>query len=286
MVEGQEGVTWEQWLGLGEAVEAAGLDGLFRSDHYGSIHRGDPAGALDAWTTLAALAARTRRIRLGTLVSPVTFRHPSVLAKSVVTVDQISSGRVEVGIGPGWFEPEHAAYRFAFADTPVRFDEFERQLAEVTRQWSEAGDVWPKPVQQPWPPIIVGGRAKPRTVRAAARFADEYNTVVPTVEEARQRCRIVREVTREAGRAPLRFSILVGCALGRDEAEARDRLRVWREATTLDHSPQLVGTVEQVAESLARYAAVGVDRAMLQHLVHEDLEMVSLVGELANALTG
>ena len=158
MVEGQEGVRWEQWLALAQAAESAGLDGLFRSDHYGSFHRGSSEGSLDAWGTLAALAACTHQIRLGTLVSPVTFRPASVLAKSVVTVDQISSGRVELGIGPGWFEPEHIAYRFPFADTPARFDEFERQLAEVVRQWTDADDVWPKPVQRPHPPIIVGGQ--------------------------------------------------------------------------------------------------------------------------------
>src|SRR5579863_10523701 len=107
MLEGQEGIEWEQWLALALEAEAAGLDGLFRSDHYRSINRGDPAGSLDAWATLAALAARTERIRLGTLVSPVAFRHASVLAKSVVTVDQISSGRVELGIGAGWFEAEY-----------------------------------------------------------------------------------------------------------------------------------------------------------------------------------
>jgi alkanesulfonate monooxygenase SsuD/methylene tetrahydromethanopterin reductase-like flavin-dependent oxidoreductase (luciferase family) len=286
MIEGQEGVDWEQWLALGLAAEAAGLDGLFRSDHYRSIHRGDPAGSLDAWATLAALAARTTRIRLGTLVSPVTFRHASVLAKSVATVDHISGGRVELGIGPGWFEPEHTTYGFRFDDTRARFDEFERQLAEISRQWSEAEDVWPKPVQKPWPPIIVGGKAKPRTVQAAARFADEYNTVVPTLGEARQRSLTVRQAPRPAGREPLTFSTLIGCVIGRDETEAQDRLHLWHESSRLAHEPQLVGSVEQVTEALAQYEAVGVDRAMLQHLVHEDLETVALLGELAKNLAG
>lgn len=284
MVEGQEGVSWEQWLALAQAAEAAGLDGLFRSDHYSSFHRGATAGSLDAWATLAALAARTTDVRLGTLVSPVTFRPPSVLAKSVVTVDQISSGRVELGVGPGWFEPEHVAHDFPFADTPTRFDEFERQLAEVVRQWTDADDVWPKPVQRPRPPIIVGGRAMPRTVRAAIRFADEYNTVVPTLDEARRRCEVVTAAATEAGREPLTFSIMIGCAVGRDESEAKDRLRAWQATTVLDHRPQLVGTVEQVTEELSRYESVGVGRAMLQHLVHEDVEMVALLGDVARAL--
>src|SRR5450755_3279028 len=172
MVEGQEGIHWDQLLALALAAESAGLEGVFRSDHYGSIVRGDPAGSLDAWATLAALAARTERIRLGTLVSPVTFRHVSVLAKSVVTVDQISGGRVELGIGAGWFEAEYEAYGFPFMSTAERVGELERQLEEINRQWSVADDVWPKPVTRPRPPIIVGGAAKPRSVAAAVRFAD------------------------------------------------------------------------------------------------------------------
>ena len=200
MIEGQEGVSWEQWLALALAAEQAELDGLFRSDHYRSIHRGDPAGSLDAWATLAALAARTSRIRLGTLVSPTSFRPVSVLAKSVVTVDEISGGRVELGIGAGWFEPDHDAYGFPFGTVGERMSEFERQLEEINRQWTSADDVWPKPVQKPRPPIIVGGGAKPRSVRAAVAFADEYNTVVPTLEQARERCAIVREAAVAAGR--------------------------------------------------------------------------------------
>jgi alkanesulfonate monooxygenase SsuD/methylene tetrahydromethanopterin reductase-like flavin-dependent oxidoreductase (luciferase family) len=286
MIEGQEGVTWEQWLALAHAAEAAELDGLFRSDHYRSIHRGDPAGSLDAWTTLAALAARTERIRLGTLVSPVAFRHASVLAKSVVTVDQISGGRVELGIGAGWFEPEYEAYRFPFMSPAERFGELERQLEEINRQWTAADDVWPKPVTQPRPPIIVGGHAKPRTVAAAVRFADEYNTVVPTVEQALERYQIVTKAALAAGREPLRFSMMATVVLGRDDNEAAERERAWLASTMMPVSPQLVGTVEQVAEMLRRYEAVGVERAMLQHLVHEDVEMVSLLGELASALAG
>ena len=284
MIEGQENVTWDQWLALAIAAEEAELDGLFRSDHYRSIHRGDPAGSLDAWATLAALAARTTRIRLGTLVSPTSFRPASVLAKNVVTVDHISGGRVELGIGAGWFEPDHDAYGFPFGTVGERMSEFERQLEEINRQWTTAAEVWPKPLQQPHPPIIVGGGAKPRSVRAAVRFADEYNTVVPTLDQARERCQIVRDAAAAAGREPLRFSMMTTCVLGRDEGEVRDRMRAWDEASTIDHWPELSGTVEQVAETLAEYENVGVERAMLQHLAHEDVAMVALLGELARAL--
>jgi alkanesulfonate monooxygenase SsuD/methylene tetrahydromethanopterin reductase-like flavin-dependent oxidoreductase (luciferase family) len=252
---------------------------FFVSDHYGSFGRGDPAGSLDAWTTLAALAARTERLRLGTMVSPVTFRPASVLAKSAVTVDHISNGRVELGIGAGWFEAEHVTYGFPFATTRERLDELDRQLAEITRQWTEADDVWPKPLQEPRPPIIVGGRARPRTVAAAVRWANEYNTVFPTVEEARERKRILDDAAREAGREPLRYSMMIGCAVGRDEAEVRERLA--RGPGT----PPISGTVEQVVERLRAYEAVGVERAMLQHLAHEDVAMVELLGEVAAALT-
>ena len=268
---------------LARAAEEAELDGLFRSDHYHSIHRGGQIGGLDAWVTLGALAACTERLRLGTLVSPVTFRPAAVLAKSAVSVDRISGGRVELGIGTGWFEPEHTAYRFPFLTASERFDELERQLAELARQW-DSEEVWPKAVQVPHPPVIVGGRARPRSVAAAVRFADEYNTVVPTVEQARERRRTLDAAAREAGRESLAFSIMVTAVLGRDEAEAAERKRAWLETTNAPVTPQLVGTVEQVAAELRRYAAVGVERAMVQHLVHEDVEMVVLLGELSRAL--
>lgn len=283
MLEGQEGIRWDDWLSIALAAEEAGLDGLFRSDHYASIIRGDPTGSLDAWTTLAALAARTARIHLGTLVSPVTFRHVSVLAKSVVTVAEVSGGRAELGIGAGWFEAEHRAYGFPFLTTRDRLDELDRQLAEITRQWSDASDVWPKP--SPRPRIIVGGGAKPRTVRAAVRFADEYNTVMPSIAEARHRCEIVRDAASAAGREPLTFSMMAGCVVGADEHDYHRRLEEWRDFTGRNAVPEIAGTIAQVCETLEAYAAVGVERVMLQHLVHRDIEMVALLGEVAQRLT-
>ena len=283
MIEGQEGVSWEQWLALAAATEDAGLEGLFRSDHYRSIGRGDPNGSLDAWATLAALAARTSRIRLGTMVSPVTFRRASVLAKNVVTADHVSGGRIELGIGAGWYEAEHASYGLPFLTTRERLDELDRQLEEIVRQWTTADDIWPKPLQQPHPPIIVGGTAKPRTVRAAVRFADEYNTVFPTLEEARDRKRVLDEAAREAGRESIRYSMMTGCVVGRDEAETRDRLGRFRELTGRD-APPLAGTVDEVCEQLLAYEGAGVERVMLQHFAHEDVEIVAVLGEVAARL--
>jgi len=256
MIEGQEGVTWPQWVALARAAEEAQLDALFRSDHYRAIGRGDPNGALDAWGTICALAAITSTIRLGTLVTPVTFRKPSVLAKLVTTADHISGGRVELGLGAGWYESEHAAYGFDFMTTTGRLDELDRQLAEITRQWTEADDIWPKPLQQPRPRIIVGGRAMPRTVAAAVAYADEYNTVWPTVQEARERRARLDDAAEKAGRDPLRFSMMI----------------------------ELGGDADELEEQLRAYADAGVERVMLQHLQHEDVERVAVLGEVAARL--
>jgi alkanesulfonate monooxygenase SsuD/methylene tetrahydromethanopterin reductase-like flavin-dependent oxidoreductase (luciferase family) len=256
MIEGQEGVTWPQWVALARAAEDAQLDALFRSDHYRAIGRGDPNGALDAWGTICALAAITNTIRLGTLVTPVTFRKPSVLAKLVTTADHVSQGRVELGLGAGWFESEHTAYGFDFMTTTGRLDELDRQLAEITRQWTQAEDIWPKPVQQPRPPIIIGGRAKPRTVAAAVKYADEYNTVWPSVAEARERKKRIDDAAAQAGREPLRFSMMI----------------------------ELKGDADELEEQLRAYAEAGVERVMLQHLEHEDVGRVAVLGEVASRL--
>lgn len=182
MIEGQEGVTWQDWLTIASAVEGSGLEGLFRSDHYLSMDGLPGKPAMDAWAILAGLASHTERIRLGTLVSPVTFRHPSVLASMVATVDHISGGRIELGLGAGWYGLEHQVFGFDFPPPRTRLGLFEEQIEIIHRQWTEDGVTFsgqyfnldsctalPKPVQQP-PPLIVGGSGKPRTVRAAVRF--------------------------------------------------------------------------------------------------------------------
>ena len=283
MVEGQEGVLWEHWRALARATEDAGLEGLFSSDHYAAIGRKGKIGALDVWGTLSALAAITSTIRLGALVSPVTFRSASVLAKLATTADHVSNGRIELGLGAGWYESEHVTYGIPFRTRRERFDELDRQLPEIVRQWTDSDEIWPKPRQVPHPPLIIGGRAHHRTVRAAIAHADEYNTPGPTVEEARARREILDSAAQAAGRPPLRFSMMIGCVIGRDRAEVSTRIDTYR-AITGKPAPPIFGTVDEVVETLRRYAAAGVDRTMLQHLDHEDAEMVGVLGEVADEL--
>jgi alkanesulfonate monooxygenase SsuD/methylene tetrahydromethanopterin reductase-like flavin-dependent oxidoreductase (luciferase family) len=283
MIEGQEGVSWEQWLALARACEESGIEALFRSDHYESVFGFEERAALDAWSTVAALAAATERIRLGTLVSPVTFRRAGELAKVVATVDNISGGRVEVGLGAGWNESEHEHFGFPFPDLSERMDELERQLEQVTRQWAERS---PRPVQQPRAPRIIGGPAGPRGWRLAAHFADADNTTFATPAECAERRARVVAACEALGREPLRFSLMTVGLVGRNSAEVVERIRRRSAITGQDDDPatvlaqehKLVGTVDEVAARLEAYAHAGVERAYLQHLDHRDLDMVELIG--------
>ena len=303
MIEGQESVTWPQWVALAEATEADGLEGLFRSDHYQSVDGRTERSSLDAWATLAALGPVTDRIRLGTMVSPTSFRHPSVLAKNVVTADHTSGGRVELGMGAGWNELEHRTYGFAFHELGARYDVFEEQVEIVWRQFREdrfdhhgthytldGCEARPKPLQDPAVPLILGGVAGPRSAALAARFADEYNTVFPSPEVAAERKANLDKACDEVDRAPLTYSIMTGCLLGRDEAEVRDRAALLHQRSGADDALDtwldrlrgewIVGTPDQAADRLEAYAAVGVERVMLQHQLHDDTDMVALMGAL------
>jgi F420-dependent oxidoreductase-like protein len=301
MIEGQEGVTWEQWVVLAHACEDNGIEALFRSDHYIGFHAADTNGSLDCWTTLAGLAPVTTKLRLGSLVSPVTFRHPSVLARAVVTVDHISGGRVELGIGGGWMAREHAAYGFPFPETRVRMDMLAEQLEIVHRQWSdesfdfdgrhyrlERSAALPKPLQRPHPPLIVGGAARAGTLGPAVRWADEYNTTFPADDDVvERRHRLLDECERQ-GREPLRFSIMTTCIVGTDRAEFTERARAvyglrqrdagFDEWLAGQREGAILGTVDEVVARLQRLAELGVDGVMLQHLRHDDVESVALIG--------
>ena len=298
MIEGQEGVTWDEWLALAHACEQSGVEAMFRSDHYSGFHGGD-SGSLDAWATINALAGMTETLRLGTLVSPGTFRHPSVLARMAVTADHVSRGRILLGMGAGWHDAEHEQFGFEFHTAAWRVERFGEQLELVHRQLNEdepfdfhgkhytltGCNAHPKPVQRPFP-IVVGGAAKPGTGRPAARFASEYNTTFPTPEEARERRARLDEFCAEAGRDPstLPLSMMTFCVVGRDRAEVDERLHElgrppWKPEASL------IGTVDEVAERLREYEAAGITRVMCQHLLHRDLDMVEILGrELAPAV--
>jgi F420-dependent oxidoreductase-like protein len=306
MIEGQEGVTWPQWVALARACEEHGVPALFRSDHYLELGGDRPQrGSLDAWTTLAALGAVTTTLRLGTLVSPATFRHPSVLAKAVATADHVSDGRVELGIGAGWHAREHEAYGFAFPPPRDRMDILEEQLQVILGSWSDGPfsfdakhyslsdlDAQPKPAQRPHPPIIIGGNAGPRSAALAARHADEYNTVFPTPAEARERRAAVERACEAAGREPLPLSVMTGVLLGRDRGELQQRARRLAEvrggdaASFLAQPPSgwIVGTLDDAAAQIAALGDAGVQRIMCQHLLHDDLDAVALIGRELPAL--
>ena len=303
MIEGQEGVTWDDWLRLARLTERHGLEGLFRSDHYTAITRPD-ADALDAWATLAALAAVTERIRLGTLVSPATFRHPSVLARIAVTVDHVSAGRVEVGMGSGWYEREHVAHGFPFLGGRQRFELFAEQVEVVVRSWTEErfdhdGPAYtlrdqqalPRPVQQPHPPLILGGSVKPGFAALAARYATEVNTLGAPNDELRRRKEALDRACEKAGRDPatLAFSVMTACFVGERRSDAVERVGRFLAIRGDDADPAallaersarwLAGSVEEVATRVEELREIGASRVFLQHLNHADDEMVALLGE-------
>jgi F420-dependent oxidoreductase-like protein len=307
MIEGQEGVSWPQWVALAQACEEHGIPSLFRSDHYMNLDGQHPErGSLDAWATLSALAAVTSTLRLGTMVSPATFRHPSELAKVVVTADHVSDGRIDLGLGAGWHEREHEAYGFPFAPTRMRMDVLEEQLQIVLGTWTQASfsfegkhytlrdlDGQPKPIQRPHPPIIMGGSGGPRSAAMAARYADEYNTPFPTLEDIKQRRDSVLRACEAAGREPLPFSVMTLLLVGADESELHGRAtrlgeRIGSDADSLLHDPPaawVVGTVDQAIDRLGELRDAGVHRVMCQHLLHDDLDMLAIIGrELAPAV--
>lgn len=304
MIEGQEGVTWDDWVRLARLTEDEGLEGLFRSDHYTAIIRPD-ADALDAWATLAGLAALTGRIRLGTMVSPATFRHPSVLARMAVTVDHISHGRVDVGMGSGWYEREHEAHGFPFLDGRQRFALFAEQVEIVVRSWTEErfdhdGPAYrlrdqqalPRPVQEPHPPLVLGGSVKPRFAALAARYASEVNTLGAPDDELRERKAAVDRACADAGRDPatLGFSVMTACFVGETRSDVLDRVARFlavrggdsdAAALIAERSDRwLVGTLDEVAERIEGLRALGVTRVLLQHLNHDDDAMIGLLPAL------
>jgi F420-dependent oxidoreductase-like protein len=308
MTEPQQGCSYADQLAIARRAEAAGFEAFFRSDHYDSFPGQEGQPTTDAWTVLAGLARETERIRLGVLVSPVTFRHPGTLAKIVATVDEMSGGRVEVGVGAGWNEPEHAHLGLPFPPIEVRAEMLEEQLAILRGLWQEP-DGWsfagrhysvpgslfrPRPVQQPAPNVIVGGEGSPRSMRIAVRWADEFNLSSASPERVADRFAKLDEIARAAGRDPatLVHSAMVGVLVGRDRVEVERRTAAALELFGAEGAESgadwletrrprwVVGTPNEAREAVARYAAVGVERLMLQDFLPWDLEMVDLLGEV------
>jgi F420-dependent oxidoreductase-like protein len=293
--EPQMGATYDDLLAVARRTEETGFDAFFRSDHYLTMGGDGLPGPTDAWVTLAGLARETSRIRLGTLMTAATFRLPGPLAISVAQVDQMSGGRVELGIGAGWFEAEHTSYGIPFPGLGERFDRYEEQLAVVTGLWNTplgetfdfAGKHYrlsdspalPKPVQDGGIPVIVGGGGRKRTPRLAARYAGEFNAPFASPQDTARLFAGVREACEEAGRDPgsmVYSSALVLC-VGKDEAEiARRAAAIGREVDELrEHG--LAGTPAEAVDILGRYVEAGVERFYLQVLDLSDLDHLDLV---------
>ena len=293
--EPQQGASHDDLRRVAQLAEQAGYDGFFRSDHFVAMAGDGLPGPTDAWLTLAALAVQTSRIRLGTLVTSATFRLPGPLAIGVAQVDAMSGGRVELGLGGGWFEREHAAYGIPFPPLGERFDRLEEQLEIIEGLWttptgehySFAGKHYevvdspalPKPVQSPRPPIIVGGAGKKRTPALAARYADEFNAPFAKPADLPPMFDRVRAASEQIGRErPPAMSAAAVLCVGRDDAEVRRRAAaIGRDVAEMRENGGVVGTPAEAVEILGRYAEVGVSRMYLQVLDLSDLPHVELV---------
>jgi len=296
-IEPQFGATYDDQLAVAREAEALGFDAFFRSDHYLTMGAGlGEPGPTDSWVTLGALARETERIRLGTMVTAATFRHPGPLAISVAQVDAMSGGRVELGLGSGWYEQEHAAYGIPFPSLGERFERLEEQLAIVTGLWeTPAGERFsydgrhyqlggspalPKPVQTPRPPIIVGGWGKARTPRLAARYADEFNVpFAPKPEVFTGQVEAVRAACEAVGRDPasLVCSAAITVVCGEDEAAyARRAAAIGRDPAEL-RAGVAAGTVAEVTEGLGGFVEAGAQRLYLQVLDVHDLDHLRLL---------
>ena len=293
--EPQQGASYATLRAVALAAEELGFDAFFRSDHYLAMGQAGLPGPTDAWVTLAALAVETSRIRLGTLVTAATFRRPGPLAIAVAQVDQMSGGRVELGLGAGWFEREHAAYGIPFPPLGERFARLEEQLAIITGLWETAeGDTFsysgehyqltdspalPKPAQRPRPPVIVGGTGASRTPRLAAGFADEYNVAFQSVRDTADAFARVRAACEAAGRDPssMTYSVAHTVCCGKDEAEFRRRAAAIGRGADAMLAVGLTGTPGEVAAKIGEYAGIGAERVYLQVLDLSDLDHLALI---------
>ena len=297
-LEPQQGATYDQQLAVAKAAEALGFSALFRSDHYLAMSGDGRPGPTDAWITLAGLARDTTTIRLGTLVTSATFRHPGPLAISVAQVDAMSAGRIEFGFGAGWFEAEHRAYAIPFPGLGERFDRLTEQLDIITGLWlTPPGHTFdysgqhytlaespalPKPVQAPYPPIVIGGGGARRTPALAARFAAEFNLAFPTLDFVGTQFGRVRAACDAIGRNPdeLVYSAAFVVCAGRTDAEvARRADAIGRGVHELTENSPLVGTPSRIADRLGAFRDAGVQRIYLQLLDIDDLDHLELFAD-------
>jgi F420-dependent oxidoreductase-like protein len=293
--EPQMGATYDDLLAVARRAEETGFGAFFRSDHYLTMGGDGLPGPTDAWVTLAGLARETSRIRLGTLMTAATFRLPGPLAISVAQVDQMSGGRVELGIGAGWFEAEHSAYGIPFPELGERFDRYEEQVAIVSGLWNtppgetfdfpgehyrvSGSPALPKPVQKGGIPLIVGGSGKKRTPRLAARFASEFNVPFASAADNARLFAGVRDACEETGRDPasLVYSSALVLCVGKDEAEiARRAAAIGRDVDELRRHG-VAGTPAEAVDVLGRYSEAGAQRVYLQVLDLADLDHLDVV---------
>jgi F420-dependent oxidoreductase-like protein len=294
-VEPQQGATYDDQLAVARAAESLGFSAFFRSDHYLAMDAEGLPGPTDSWVTLAGIARETSTIRLGTLVTSATFRYPGPLAIAVAEVDAMSGGRVEFGLGAGWFEAEHRAYGIPFPGLGERFERLEEQLEIITGLWgTPTGETFdyagahytvadspalPKPVQRPHPPIVIGGGGPTRTPALAARFAAEFNLAFPTLDFVPLQYGRVRAAMERAGRPAddiVYSAAFVVCA-GADESElTRRATAIGRDLEELRANSPLVGTPDEIANRLGVFAEAGVQRVYLQLLDMSDLDHLSL----------
>ena len=296
-IEPHRGATYDDQLRLARHAEDAGFEGFLRADHYQSMGA-DPGlpGPTDSWITLAGLARETSKIRLGTLMNSVTFRQPGPLAVMVAQVDAMSGGRIELGMGAGWFEREHTSYGIPFPPVAERFDRLAEQLAVITGLWSTPdgarfsydgkhyhlldAPALPKPVQKPGPPIIVGGRGPRRTPEIAARFADEFNMPFKTVAETASGFSRVMAACERYERPPhrqLTLSAGVVVALGRTDAEARRRAAPLHVPSALPPEDPVVGSPDRLVQRIGELAEAGATRVHLRVIDMSDLDHVDLI---------
>jgi F420-dependent oxidoreductase-like protein len=297
-VEPQQGASYADQLAVAQTAESLGYSAFFRSDHYIAMSGDGLPGPTDSWVTLAGLARETQRIRLGTMVTSATFRYPGPLAISVAQVDEMSGGRVDLGIGAGWLEKEHNAYAVPFPPLGERFDRLEEQLDILTGLWATPeGDTFdyagkhysivdspalPKPAQRPGPPIIIGGQGKKRTPALAAKFAAEFNVPFSSVDVVKTQYQRVAAAVEAAGRTAesMTYSACFVVCAGRDDAEvARRADAIGREVDELKANTPLFGTPSEIVDKLGAFVEAGVERVYLQMLDLADLDHLQLFAE-------